>query len=123
MSSAAKPIKLVMLGGTGVGKSAITIRFVHDRYDTDYNPTIENSFQKSFNVDSVNHNLEILDTAGTEQFVGTSQPNKTSLLMFCSNERIVYPYWLRVHACVCRELAGFFQIITGGYFPNQITET
>ncbi|KAH3765359.1 GTP binding [Pelomyxa schiedti] len=66
---ASKAIKLVMLGGCGVGKSCITIRFVQDRFETDYTPSIENSFQRTLAVDGTNHLLEILDTAGTEQFV------------------------------------------------------
>ncbi|WVQ79048.1 hypothetical protein IAT38_001141 [Cryptococcus sp. DSM 104549] len=61
--------KLVVAGGGGVGKSAITIRFVTSQfYDQGYNPTIEDSYRKQFVVDDEAVTLEILDTAGQEEY-------------------------------------------------------
>ena len=57
--------KVVIVGGGGVGKSCITLRFLHDSFEETYNPTIEDSYLKSnFMVDGVAHTIEILDTAG-----------------------------------------------------------
>ena len=39
--------KLVCLGGGGVGKSALTIRFVSDKFLDEYDPTIEDLYQKN----------------------------------------------------------------------------
>lgn len=85
----------------GVGKSALTVRFVKDIFITNYDPTIEGkrlvyvlqpqadytpeSYQRIIEVDTtlysvrsrffvlrprthVDHQLDILDTAGAEQF-------------------------------------------------------
>jgi len=61
-------IKLVVMGSGGVGKSAITVQFIQGIFIKKYDPTIEESYRKPVEVDSKNYMLEILDTAGTEQF-------------------------------------------------------
>jgi GTPase SAR1 family protein len=38
-SGGPREIKVVMLGNGGVGKSAITYRFVHSKFNDTYNPT------------------------------------------------------------------------------------
>jgi len=60
--------KLVVLGSGGVGKSALTVQFVQGIFVEKYDPTIEDSYRKQVEVDSQQCMLEILDTAGTEQF-------------------------------------------------------
>ena len=60
--------KLVVLGSGGVGKSALTVRFVQGIFVEKYDPTIEDSYRKQVEVDGKQYMLEILDTAGTEQF-------------------------------------------------------
>ncbi|KAJ8402437.1 hypothetical protein AAFF_G00369260 [Aldrovandia affinis] len=60
--------KLVVLGSGGVGKSALTVQFVQGIFVEKYDPTIEDSYRKAMEVDGQQCMLEILDTAGTEQF-------------------------------------------------------
>ncbi|KAF9403249.1 Ras- protein Rap-1b [Mortierella sp. AD011] len=60
--------KLVVLGSGGVGKSALTVQFVQSLFVERYDPTIEDSYRKQVEVDGQQCMLEILDTAGTEQF-------------------------------------------------------
>jgi small GTP-binding protein len=60
--------KLVVLGSGGVGKSALTVQFVQGIFVEKYDPTIEDSYRKQVEVEGVQYMLEILDTAGTEQF-------------------------------------------------------
>jgi small GTP-binding protein len=60
--------KIVILGSGGVGKSAITAQFVNKVFIEKYDPTIEDSYRKHHEVDGEPVVLEILDTAGTEQF-------------------------------------------------------
>ncbi|KAG2374359.1 hypothetical protein C9374_010929 [Naegleria lovaniensis] len=61
--------KLAVVGGGGVGKSALTIRFVQpDTFAEEYDPTIEDSYIKQVTIDSVTYFLEILDTAGQEEY-------------------------------------------------------
>ncbi|KAL1916350.1 uncharacterized protein VTP21DRAFT_5967 [Calcarisporiella thermophila] len=60
--------KIVVLGSGGVGKSALTVQFVQSIFVERYDPTIEDSYRKQAEVDGQQCMLEILDTAGTEQF-------------------------------------------------------
>lgn len=54
------------MGVGGVGKSAITNRFVRGRWIAKYDPTIEESYQKTCEVDGNVLQVEILDTAGQD---------------------------------------------------------
>jgi small GTP-binding protein len=63
-----KIYKLVMLGNGGVGKSALTIQFVQDKFIREYDPTIEDSYRKQVLVDNKVAMLNIWDTAGQEEY-------------------------------------------------------
>ncbi|KAH0504986.1 Ras-related protein Rap-2b [Microtus ochrogaster] len=65
---AMREYKVVVLGSGGVGKSALTVQFVTGSFIEKYDPTIEDFYRKEIEVDSSPSVLEILDTAGTEQF-------------------------------------------------------
>jgi len=58
----------VVMGGGGVGKSALTIRLCSDTFHTDYDPTIEDSYRKQVLIDTDPVQLDILDTAGQDEF-------------------------------------------------------
>jgi GTPase KRas protein len=60
--------RLVVVGGGGVGKSALTIQFIQDHFIEEYDPTIEDSYRKQVHVDSEVCLLDILDTAGQEEY-------------------------------------------------------
>ncbi|SCZ98324.1 BZ3500_MvSof-1268-A1-R1_Chr3-2g06296 [Microbotryum saponariae] len=69
VSTISKEYKIVIMGGGGVGKSAITVRFVHSLFVEKYDPTIEDSYRKTMVVDGITCHCDIMDTAGTEQFM------------------------------------------------------
>ena len=52
--------KIVVLGGGGVGKSALTIRLVTNNFLEEYDPTIEDSYRKSVVIDEKACLLDIL---------------------------------------------------------------
>merc|ERR1719486_940185 len=61
--------RLVVLGGGGVGKSTLTIRFLTDNFLDEYDPTIEDSYRKQICLDGGKPVLlDILDTAGQDEF-------------------------------------------------------
>lgn len=60
--------KLVVVGDGGVGKSALTIQFVQKHFVADYDPTIEDSYSRHSEVDGRWCILDVLDTAGQEEF-------------------------------------------------------
>lgn len=57
------------MGGGGVGKSSLTVQFVHSVFTERYDPTIEDSYRKTLQVDGTLVACHIMDTAGTEQFL------------------------------------------------------
>ena len=65
--------KIVILGSGGVGKSALTVQYVSGIFVSKYDPTIEDSYRKQEYIDGKPITLEILDTAGTEQFTAMRQ--------------------------------------------------
>jgi len=60
--------KITVLGSGGVGKSALTIRLITGTYEANYDPTIEDSYRKQVNIDGKPALLDILDTAGQEEY-------------------------------------------------------
>ncbi len=67
-SSGNEKLHVSVLGGGGVGKSAITLRFVRDFFIKNWEATIEDAYRKTVRVDDEVSVLEILDTAGQEDF-------------------------------------------------------
>ncbi|KAF9959656.1 Ras GTPase [Mortierella alpina] len=57
---------IVVVGDGAVGKSAMTLRFLRDQYD----PTIEDSYCKHIEVDGQEVTLDIIDTAGQNEYRG-----------------------------------------------------
>lgn len=60
--------KLVVVGGGGVGKSALTIQFIQGHFVDEYDPTIEDSYRKQCFIDDEVALLDVLDTAGQEEY-------------------------------------------------------
>jgi len=60
--------KIVVVGGGGVGKSAITVQFISHHFVESYDPTIEDSYRKQKHVDGEVAHIFLLDTAGQEEY-------------------------------------------------------
>jgi len=60
--------KLVVIGAGAVGKSALVVRFIKGDFIAEYDPTIEDSYRRQFMVDERPCHLDILDTAGQEEY-------------------------------------------------------
>ena len=58
-----------VLGTGGVGKSALTLRFIRDIFVEEWDPTIEDAYRKTFETDDKMCTVEILDTAGQDDFL------------------------------------------------------
>ncbi|XP_031550814.1 ras-like protein RAS2 [Actinia tenebrosa] len=86
-----KQYKLVVVGGGGVGKSALTIQFIQSHFVSDYDPTIEDSYRKQCVIDDRVAHLDILDTAGQEEFSAMREQYMRSgegfLLVFSVTDR------------------------------------
>ena len=61
-------VKLVILGKSLVGKSALTYRFINDQFPKEHDTTIEDQYKINMSIDGFNCLLEILDTAGQDDY-------------------------------------------------------
>ena len=61
-------IKLVVLGKSLVGKSALTYRFISDKFPTEHDTTVEDQYKTIITVNDIEVDLEILDTAGQDDY-------------------------------------------------------
>lgn len=61
-------IRLVILGGAGVGKSCIVKRFLTNSYTDKYRSTVEDLYNREYDLGTVTLKVDILDTAGDMQF-------------------------------------------------------
>ncbi|XP_072765965.1 ras-related and estrogen-regulated growth inhibitor [Anoplolepis gracilipes] len=60
-------IKVVVLGGPRVGKSAVVVRYLTRRYIGEYSSTSDFLYRHSANIDNVTTEVEILDTSRCEE--------------------------------------------------------
>lgn len=68
-TAAAVPLyKVIMVGSGGVGKSALTLQFMYDEFVKDYEPTKADSYRKKILLDGKEIQIDILDTAGQEDY-------------------------------------------------------
>ena len=62
-------IKLLLIGDSGVGKSALIMRFSEERFESNFVPTLGIDFKiKMVTLDEKKIKLQIWDTAGQERF-------------------------------------------------------
>uniref|UniRef100_A0A6B2LKX2 Uncharacterized protein n=1 Tax=Arcella intermedia TaxID=1963864 RepID=A0A6B2LKX2_9EUKA len=58
-----------MLGPGGIGaKSSLIVQFIKNQFPEEYDPTIEDSYKKQFEVDGITYFGDFLDTAGQEEY-------------------------------------------------------
>jgi len=68
MAQQAEEFKIVVVGAGGVGKSGLTLQFCAGKCPKRYDPTIEDSYRKTTEIDGKPCTLDILDTAGQEEY-------------------------------------------------------
>ncbi|KAL9645537.1 hypothetical protein ABK040_000601 [Willaertia magna] len=61
-------IKIAAVGAGAVGKSSLVIRYVSNQFVDYYDPTIEDSYRKEETINKESFILDILDTAGQEDY-------------------------------------------------------
>ncbi|KAH3688895.1 hypothetical protein WICPIJ_000115 [Wickerhamomyces pijperi] len=63
-----KTRKLSIVGARGVGKSTLVVQYVDNYFVESYYPTIQNQFTKFVKFRNNTYEVEILDTAGQDEF-------------------------------------------------------
>ena len=62
------PLKIAVLGQTLVGKSAMTFRFINNKFPQEHDTTIEDAYLIPAKIDDIQCQFEILDTAGQDDY-------------------------------------------------------
>ncbi|GAA5820351.1 hypothetical protein JCM11251_005588 [Rhodosporidiobolus azoricus] len=63
-------LKIVVVGDGGVGKSSLTMSLLKRPFSEEYDPTVEDAYSLNLNVDGVEYAIELIDTAGQEEYRG-----------------------------------------------------
>ena len=61
-------IKITVLGNTLVGKSALTYRYISNKFPEDHDTTIEDQYKITSKIEGYQCQIEILDTAGQDDY-------------------------------------------------------
>jgi small GTP-binding protein len=64
--------KVIMVGSGGVGKSALTLQYMYGDFVEEYDPTKADSYRKKVSLDGQECQIDILDTAGQEEYAAVS---------------------------------------------------
>ncbi|XP_029516169.1 ras-related protein M-Ras-like [Oncorhynchus nerka] len=98
--------KLVVVGDGGVGKSALTIQFFQKIFVPDYDPTIEDSYLKHTEIDAQWAILDVLDTAGQEEFSAMREQYMRTgdgfLIVFSVTDKASFEHVDRFHQLILR---------------------
>ena len=100
---------IVVFGAGAVGKSAMTIQYINGMFVPDYDPTIEDSYTKTIQVQNQTYQVEILDTAGEEEFVSMRLPyirkGDAFLLIYSIDNRASFEEIEHFHSDIVRNKA------------------
>ncbi|ODQ82106.1 hypothetical protein BABINDRAFT_174681 [Babjeviella inositovora NRRL Y-12698] len=98
--------KLVVVGGGGVGKSALTIQLIQSHFVDEYDPTIEDSYRKQVVIDEEEVVLDVLDTAGQEEYSAMREQYMRTgegfLLVYSVNSRTSFDELFTYYQQICR---------------------
>lgn len=90
--------KLVVVGAGGVGKSALTIQLIKNYFEPIYDPTIEDAYKKQVIIDGEICHLDILDTAGQEEYSVMKEhymrTGEGFLIVFAVNDARSFDDWV-----------------------------
>jgi len=70
MNDEMERISITICGDGGCGKSSITLRLVRSQWTHEYDPTIEDSYTLTRDIDGRTFHLSLTDTAGQEEYRG-----------------------------------------------------
>lgn len=68
MTAASNKYNITVIGAPGVGKSAISLRFLYEEFVDDYEPTKLDKFETKMNYQGQEVDVQITDTAGQEDY-------------------------------------------------------
>ncbi|PRP77266.1 ras-like protein RAS2-like [Planoprotostelium fungivorum] len=100
-------IKLAVIGKGGVGKSAITIRYVQDVYAEYYDSTIDDSKRKQTTVDENSYVLDIFDPPAQDEYSSLREAYRYDtrgfLFLFSLTDRLSFEQISVLHAQLLKD--------------------
>lgn len=98
---------LIVVGGGGVGKSALALRFMFNDFTDDYDPTKADSYRRTYRtLDGRDCTIDILDTAGQEEYAAIRdnyfRSGDAFVAVFALNERAGFEMLPALHDQICR---------------------
>ncbi|XP_074649226.1 dexamethasone-induced Ras-related protein 1-like [Tubulanus polymorphus] len=97
--------RLVIVGSAKVGKTSIVQRFLYNRYDEKYTPTIEDFHRKVYRIRGEPYRLDILDTSGNHPFPAMRRLSLLTgdlfILVFAVDSQESYEEVLRLREQIC----------------------
>ncbi|XP_045126946.1 GTP-binding protein Rhes-like [Portunus trituberculatus] len=117
--------RLVVLGASKVGKTSIVSRFLNNKFDESYTPTIEDFHRKLYRIRGDVYQLDILDTSGNHPFPAMRRLSFLTgdlfILVFSWDSRDSWNEILRLREqivetknCVTSSLSGSRRRLRGG---------
>jgi Ras-related protein Rab-6A len=121
------PIKIILLGDTGVGKSSIIKRYIEDSFEENLSSTIGSNFlEKIEKIKGQKVRLEVWDTAGQEEFRSVTKlfvkNSKIIILVYNVTQKLSFEglnYW---YDFIQKELAQNFVLGVAGNKTDLIFE-
>ncbi|KAH0795507.1 small GTP-binding protein [Histomonas meleagridis] len=84
-------VKIAIFGSGAVGKSALSIQFIKGYFVETYDPTIEESFKRTVEINGRVVHFDILDTAGQDDFapmrISYIRNREAFILVYAINNR------------------------------------
>lgn len=75
-----KSLKVMVLGQSGVGKTAMVVRFITRRYIGEYDPNLEKIYTFNTTLDNDYVQFDILDATGHQNVSATTQSIPSDIL-------------------------------------------
>ncbi|KAI8138540.1 P-loop containing nucleoside triphosphate hydrolase protein [Fennellomyces sp. T-0311] len=80
-----------MVGSGGVGKSALTLQYMYGDFVEEYDPTKADSYRKKVVLDNQECQIDILDTAGQEEYAASLPRNfRDQILRVLDDETVPF---------------------------------
>ncbi|GAB6025167.1 hypothetical protein CHUAL_010590 [Chamberlinius hualienensis] len=89
-SSKPRPLRVMILGLTGVGKTALTVRYITKRFIGEYDPTLEKTYQHQAIIGQELILMDILDSAGHDSAEGDCNAHLESNIRWADTFVLMY---------------------------------